>query len=134
MLTLCGSATDDIRDEFVGTKERGTMRMRLCSGMTDVVDGGSGPAMENMKAVESVVTTRGLIGCVLSHAGEHTGVLTVLKKKYRNAHIASALGGNLANLLAVCARFGQLAIVTNCDTGALPPEVVPYLRDGAGLY
>lgn len=77
----------------------------------------SGPAAENMRAVEAAIGSRGLLGCALSHAGEHTGVLTALKARYRNAHVASTSGGNLANVLAVCARFGQLAIVTGCDSG-----------------
>ena len=46
----------------------------------------------------------------------------------------SATSDNLSNLLSIAARFGQTIIVTDCDSGSIPSEVVPYLRYGSEGY
>ena len=57
-----------------------------------------------------------------------------LRQKLKGSQIVSATSDNLSNLLSIAARFGQTIIVTDCDTGSIPNEVVPYLRYGSEGY
>lgn len=46
----------------------------------------------------------------------------------------SATAENFSNLIQIAARFGQTVVVTDCDSGSIPFELVGYLRMGVEGY
>lgn len=70
---------------------------------------------------------------MLSNVTEATGVIGYLRAKYEPQFL-SANDENLANLLSIAARFGQMVVITDCDHGYLPAATVPYLRYGFEGY
>lgn len=60
-------------------------------------------------------------------------MLRYLKNKY-SPQIVSATAENFSNLIQIAARFGQTVVVTDCDSGSIPFELVGYLRMGVEGY
>ncbi|KAH0572742.1 Dynein heavy chain [Spironucleus salmonicida] len=138
MFTICGNKTDDIRQHLCGEYRKLIFDLQINQQFIDqTVQSGlfySNQALENVALLSQFDQNKQLNTIIFSYVTDSTGLLTYIKNTYSKAQFVSATSENLQNLIQIAARFGQKIVITDCDQGSIPPELVPYIRYGTQAY
>ncbi|CAL6029174.1 Dynein_heavy chain [Hexamita inflata] len=133
MFALAGNKSDDVREQASSKIIRESIKDLLYNPVfIDVAQKAglriSQQSLENAALLQNIVNHTGFCAFALSHITDSTGVIEYIRNTMKGAQFVSATSENLSNLISIAARFGQTIIVTDCDQGSIPNQIVPYLR------